>query len=84
MGNSWSKHEEKQHDFQPYAVFSYMIKRNTVDSLSIPAINGSYVTVIPEDRNDLLNLLPSFQAAVQKEGIQTQPGNLPELKRQSL
>lgn len=58
MGNSWSKHEEKQHDFQQHDVFSSTSKRNTVDSLLIPAINGSYVTVIPKDRNYLLNLLP--------------------------
>lgn len=44
--------------FQPYAVFNYKNKRNTVDSLSLPAINGNYMTAIFEDRNDLLNLLP--------------------------
>lgn len=34
-----------------------MIK-NPVDSLSLPAINGSYMTRMSEDRNDLLSLLP--------------------------
>lgn len=34
-----------------------MIK-NPVDSLSLPAINGNYMTRMSEERNDLLNLLP--------------------------
>lgn len=44
--------------FQTYAVFNYKIKRNIVDLLSLPTINGSYMTVISEDTNDLLDLLP--------------------------
>lgn len=77
-GNSWSKHEAKKYDFQPYDVFNSMIERNTVDSLFLPGINGSYMTVISEDRNDLFNLLPGVSRMQCRE-----PGSLPEL-RQSL
>lgn len=55
-----------------------MIERNTVDSLFLPGINGSYMTVISEDRNDLFNLLPGVSRLQCRE-----PGSLPEL-RQSL
>lgn len=72
-----------KYDFQPYAVFNYMIKRNAVDSL--PAINDSYMTVIPEDKNDLLNLLPrEFLGCREERGYRTEPSSLPELRRQSL